>query len=77
MKNGYLCARYCDNVIIHTILFVLKIKGVDGSDMQNHRLQYNILNKDICKNSKDNVGAFNPEIVLPYTICLLPLIPYS
>ena len=28
-------------------------------------------------NSKEYVGFSYPEIVLPYTICLLPLIPYS
>ena len=49
-------------------LFVLKIRGVDASDMQNPRPQYNILNKGICKNSKDYVGFSYPGIVLPYTI---------
>ena len=50
--------------------------GVEASDMQNPRLQYNRLNKDIGKNSKC-VSFSNPEIVLPYTICLFPLIRYS
>ena len=57
--------------------FVLKIRSVDVSDMQNPKPQYNILNKGICKNSKGYVGFSYPGIVLPYTICLFPLIPYS
>ena len=36
-----------------------------------------ILNKDICKNSKDYEGFSYPGNVLPYTICLLLLVPYS
>ena len=47
------------------------------SDMQNPKPQYNILNKGICKNSNGYVGFSYPGIVLPYTICLFPLIPYS
>ena len=56
---------------------VLKIWGVGATDMQNSRPQYKILNKDTCKNSKDCVGFSYAGIVLPYTICLFPLIPYS
>ena len=57
---------------------MLKIRGVDASDMQNPRLQYNILlNKDIFKNSKDYVGFSYLGIVWPYTICLFPLVLYS
>ena len=44
--------------------------------MQNPRLQYNIVNKDICKNSKDYVGFSYPGIVLPYTIYIFPLLHY-
>ena len=69
-----------DNVkmlLFSQFFFVLKIRGVDVSDMQNPKHQYNILNKGICKNSKGYVGFSYPGIVLPYTICLFPLIPYS
>ena len=50
----------------------LKINLSSGSKKQ--------INKewlDICKNSKDYVGFSYPGIVLPYRICLFPLIPYS
>ena len=64
-------------LIISQFVVYLKIRGVDASDMENPRLQYNILNKDICKNSHDYVGISYPGIVFPYTICLFPLIHYS
>ena len=54
--------------------FSTNIRGVDTSDMQNPRLQYNILNKDICTNNKDYVVFSYPGIVFPYTKCLFPLI---
>ena len=81
VKTNILRVVGCAVDIVKMLLFshflVLKIRGVDASDMQNPRLLYNILNKDICKDSKDYVGFSYPGIVLPYTICLFPLIPDS
>ena len=57
-----------DNVIILMIYFALKIRGVDVSDMQNPIPQYNILNKDMCKNSKDYVCFSYQGIVLHYKL---------
>ena len=63
------CAPDYVNILLFSQFYVLKIRGVDASDMQNSRPQYNILNKDICKNSKDYVGFF---IIVIYTIYIAP-----
>ena len=47
------CAPYNVKILLLSqFVFMLKIRGVDASDMQNPRLQYNILNKVISKNSR-------------------------
>ena len=58
-------------LLFSQFVFILKITDVDASDMQNPRLQNNIINKYICKNSKDYVGFSYPEIILSYTIGML------
>ena len=55
------------------VFFVLKIRGVDASDMHNPIPQYNILNKGICKICKDYVVFSYPGIVFPYTLYNMPI----